>query len=107
MSTPFPEMTDAEILAAFPAQPPKPISAYTAAELAPLAKFGPATIGGALYLAARSVSAQSAGGKYGPAILSKSAEPVEFVSLREEREALARQHAAAPPPASPKGKKAA
>lgn len=77
------ELTDAEIVARWPAEPPKPIAAYSDEELRRVAKYGPAVVGGLLYLAARKVQTESAGGRYGPAVLSKSSEPVKHITDTE------------------------
>lgn len=76
------DMTPAEILKEWPTKPPKPIKKYTNDELYALRKFGPATIGGELYLAAQKALAESKEGVLGEAILSKSTEPVVYRSLR-------------------------
>lgn len=73
------DLNDAEILARWPDLPPKPLESYTDHELQKLAGFGPAVIGGALFLKARAVRTASPGGRYGPAVLSKSGEPVARV----------------------------
>lgn len=77
------DMSPAEIIAKWPTKPPKPVGKYTAAELCALKKFGPATIGGALYLASQKAQQETKDNRFGEAILSKSDKPVEYVSLRK------------------------
>lgn len=77
---PISDWTDAEIVAVFPKVYPKPVKDYTTTELVALKNFGPAQIGGALYLASQKVSASTSDGIYGPAILDKGFTPVPFVS---------------------------
>ena len=85
-------LNEAEIVARWPDQPPKPLTAYTDDELRALAKFGPAVIGGPLYLRAQAVRTASVDGRYGVAILSDT--PVEPVG----ETALAPAGAPAEPP---------
>lgn len=75
-------MTHDEIVKAFPKKPPKSIKKYTQEELVGLQRFGPATIGGELYLASQAAQTASNGNVLGEAILSKSGEPVVYRSLR-------------------------
>ena len=74
------EMSPAEIVEAFPKAYEKPVSQYTMQELVALKVYGPATIGGELYLASQQAAAVSLSGALGPAILSKGFTPVPFVS---------------------------
>ena len=77
------DMTPEEIVKAWPTKPPKAIKQYTNDELVKLKKFGPATIGGLLYLASQKAVQVTGDQKFGEAILSKSGEPVEYISLRK------------------------
>ena len=77
---PLSEMTPAEICAKFPHGPRKPIEEYTTEELMKVKGMGPSIVGGAVYLAAQQLAAASAGGIWGPAILSKGFTEVPFVS---------------------------
>lgn len=77
---PLGDMTTAEIVARWPKALSKPIKKYTTEELLALKNFGPATIGGPLYVAAQAASQETADARFGPAILSKGFTPVPFVS---------------------------
>lgn len=80
---PLADMTPEEIVKAWPVKPAKPIKQYTTHELVGLKKFGPATIGGLLYLASQKAVQTTGDQRFGEAILSKSDKPVEYVSLRK------------------------
>jgi len=69
-----------ELLAVYPAKPPKPLAKYDVHELVKLKNYGPAVIGGALYLAAQKAAVESTNERLGPAILDKGTKPVPFVS---------------------------
>jgi hypothetical protein len=77
---PLCDWTREQVLHFFPKDLPKPIESYTTEELVRLKGYGPAQIGGALYLASQSCANETHDGRYGPAILSKGFTPVPFVS---------------------------
>lgn len=77
------DLSPDEIVKRWPTKPPKPLKQYTTAELVALKKFGPATIGGALYLASQRAVEETKDNRFGEAILSKSDKPVEYISLRK------------------------
>ncbi len=74
------EMTREEIVAAFPAKPEKPIAEYSVEDLVRLKRFGPAVIGGELYLASQAATQASANNRFGPAILSKGTETIPYAT---------------------------
>lgn len=77
---PLDSMTTAEIVARWPKPLSKPLKKYSTEELLAFKNFGPATIGGALYVAAQAASRDTADARFGPAILSKGFTAVPFVS---------------------------
>ena len=74
------EMDRSEILAAFPAKPDKPLADYSVEDLVRLKRFGPAVIGGELYLASQAATAASADNRFGPAILSKDTKTIPYAT---------------------------
>ena len=74
------EMDRSEILAAFPAKPDKPLAEYSVEDLVRLKRFGPAVIGGELYLASQAATAASADNRFGPAILSKDTKTIPYLT---------------------------
>ena len=74
------EMDRSEILAAFPAKPDKPLAEYSVEDLVRLKRFGPAVIGGELYLASQAATQASADNRFGPAILSKDTKTIPYLT---------------------------
>ena len=74
------EMDHSEILAAFPAKPDKPLAEYSVEDLVRLKRFGPAVIGGELYLASQAATQASADNRFGPAILSKDTKTIPYAT---------------------------